>query len=95
MVGQEDTIVFAVIEGALDFVDDKGNTMATENWQTFLKRPRSLRRKRPAAGRHHKILAPRAYPLWVFSSTPRPVPDPQGQPLCAISHGECFFPSGP
>ncbi len=38
MVGQGDTIVFAVIEGALDFVDDQGNTIATENWQTFLKR---------------------------------------------------------
>lgn len=38
MVGKEDTIVFAVIEGALDFVDDAGNTVATENWQTFLKR---------------------------------------------------------
>jgi len=38
MVGKEDTIVFAVIEGALDFVDDAGNTIATENWQTFLKR---------------------------------------------------------
>jgi 2,4'-dihydroxyacetophenone dioxygenase len=30
--------VFAVIEGALDFVDEKGQTIATENWQTFLKR---------------------------------------------------------
>jgi 2,4'-dihydroxyacetophenone dioxygenase len=38
MVGKEDTIVFAVIEGALDFVDEKGQTIATENWQTFLKR---------------------------------------------------------
>jgi hypothetical protein len=38
MVGKEDTVVFAVIEGALDFVDDAGNTIATENWQTFLKR---------------------------------------------------------
>jgi hypothetical protein len=38
MVGKEDTIVFAVIEGALDFVDDAGNTVATENWQTFLQR---------------------------------------------------------
>jgi 2,4'-dihydroxyacetophenone dioxygenase len=38
MVGKEDTIVFAVIEGALDFVDDTGKTVATENWQTFLKR---------------------------------------------------------
>jgi hypothetical protein len=35
MVGKEDTIVFAVIEGALDFVDDAGSTIATENWQTF------------------------------------------------------------
>src|SRR5579863_10528525 len=33
MVGKEDTIVFAVIEGALDFVDEKGQTIATENWQ--------------------------------------------------------------
>lgn len=38
MVGKEDTIVFAVIEGALDFVDNAGNTVATENWQTFLQR---------------------------------------------------------
>jgi 2,4'-dihydroxyacetophenone dioxygenase len=38
MVGGEDTVVFAVIEGALDFVDAAGNTIATENWQTFLKR---------------------------------------------------------
>jgi hypothetical protein len=32
--------VFAVIEGALDFVDEKGQTIAKENWQTFLKRYR-------------------------------------------------------
>jgi 2,4'-dihydroxyacetophenone dioxygenase len=38
MVGKEDTVVFAVIEGALDFVDGNGNTVATENWQTLLKR---------------------------------------------------------
>lgn len=38
MVGDEETIVFAVIEGALDFLDDSGRTVATENWQTFLKR---------------------------------------------------------
>ena len=38
MVGKQDTIVFAVIEGAPDFVDDAGNTIATENWQTSLKR---------------------------------------------------------
>jgi hypothetical protein len=38
MVGREDTVVFAVIEEALDFVDAAGNTIATENWQTFLKR---------------------------------------------------------
>ena len=38
MVGKEDTIVFAVIEGALDFVNEAGHTIATENWQTFLKR---------------------------------------------------------
>jgi hypothetical protein len=38
LVGNEDTIVFVVIAGALDFVDDPGNTLATENRQTFLKR---------------------------------------------------------
>jgi hypothetical protein len=38
MVGKEETIVFAVIEGALNFLDDAGNTVAVENWQTFLKR---------------------------------------------------------
>lgn len=38
IVGNEDTIVFAVIDGALDFLDEKGRTVATENWQTFLKR---------------------------------------------------------
>jgi 2,4'-dihydroxyacetophenone dioxygenase len=38
MVGNEDTVVFAVIEGALDFLDEEGRTTATENWQTLLKR---------------------------------------------------------
>jgi len=38
MVGKEETIVFAVIEGALNFLDAAGNTVAVENWQTFLKR---------------------------------------------------------
>jgi quercetin dioxygenase-like cupin family protein len=38
MVGKEETIVFAVIEGALNFLDHAGNTVAVENWQTFLKR---------------------------------------------------------
>jgi 2,4'-dihydroxyacetophenone dioxygenase len=38
MVGQEDTMVFLVIEGAPDFVDDAGKRVATENWQAFLKR---------------------------------------------------------
>jgi hypothetical protein len=28
--------VFLVIEGAPDFVDDAGKTVAAENWQTFL-----------------------------------------------------------
>ena len=27
-----------MIEGALDFVDEKGQTIPTENWRTFLKR---------------------------------------------------------
>jgi hypothetical protein len=38
MVGKVETIVFAVIEGALNFLDDAGNTVGVENWQTFLKR---------------------------------------------------------
>jgi hypothetical protein len=31
MVGQEDTMVFLVIEGAPDLVDDASKTVATEN----------------------------------------------------------------
>ncbi len=38
MVGQRDTTVFLVIERAPDLVDDQGRTVASENWQTFLKR---------------------------------------------------------
>jgi 2,4'-dihydroxyacetophenone dioxygenase len=38
MVGKEDTMVFLVIEGTPDFVDDAGKTVASENWRTFLKR---------------------------------------------------------
>jgi 2,4'-dihydroxyacetophenone dioxygenase len=38
MCGKEETIVFAVIEGALEFRDDAGNVTYVENWQTLLKR---------------------------------------------------------
>jgi 2,4'-dihydroxyacetophenone dioxygenase len=38
MVGQEDTMVFLVMAGGADLVDHAGKTVATENWQTFLKR---------------------------------------------------------
>jgi 2,4'-dihydroxyacetophenone dioxygenase len=37
MVGSEPTIIFAIIQGALMFVDDEGNTIGYENWQTLLK----------------------------------------------------------
>jgi hypothetical protein len=46
MVGQEDAVVFLVIEGAPDLVDDAGKTVATENWQTFLKRCRDYCREK-------------------------------------------------
>jgi len=38
MCGKEETIVFVVIEGALEFRDEKGNVTFVENWQTLLKR---------------------------------------------------------
>ncbi|MDQ0191514.1 2,4'-dihydroxyacetophenone dioxygenase family protein [Alicyclobacillus cycloheptanicus] len=38
MVGKEDTIVFAIIEGSLEFRDDDGNKLDMDNWQTMLKR---------------------------------------------------------
>jgi 2,4'-dihydroxyacetophenone dioxygenase len=57
MVGKEDTIVFTVIEGALDFVDEKGQTIATENWQTYLKRYRDYCEEQGVGGGgDHEIL---------------------------------------
>jgi hypothetical protein len=57
MVGKEETIVFAVIEGALNFLDDAGNTVAVENWQTFLKRYHGYcSEKGITPGGYHKIL---------------------------------------
>jgi 2,4'-dihydroxyacetophenone dioxygenase len=38
MCGKEETIVLAIIEGALEFRDAKGNVTFVENWQTLLKR---------------------------------------------------------
>ena len=38
MCGKEETIVLAIIEGALEFRDEKGNVTFVENWQTLLKR---------------------------------------------------------
>ena len=37
MDGKDSTIVFAVIQGSLEFVDDDGNRIAYDNWQTLLK----------------------------------------------------------
>jgi len=34
----EETIVFAVIESALNFLDDACNTVGVENWELSLKR---------------------------------------------------------
>lgn len=40
MLGNEDVIVFAVVEGALVFLDDEGKVTEIENWQSLLKRYR-------------------------------------------------------
>lgn len=36
-MSDEPTIIFAVIQGALKFVDDEGNEVGYDNWQTLLK----------------------------------------------------------
>lgn len=36
--GDEPTIIFAVIQGSLEFVDDAGNRVGYDNWQTLLQR---------------------------------------------------------
>jgi 2,4'-dihydroxyacetophenone dioxygenase len=38
MCGKEETIVLAIIEGALEFRDAQGKVTFVENWQTILKR---------------------------------------------------------
>lgn len=38
MVGKEDTIVFAIIEGRWEFRDDEGNKLDMDNWQPMSKR---------------------------------------------------------
>lgn len=38
MVGQEDTIVFLIIEGVLEYQDEDGNKIGFDNWQTLQKR---------------------------------------------------------
>lgn len=37
-LGDEDTVIFAVIEGTLEFVDEDGTRVAYENWQTLLRK---------------------------------------------------------
>ncbi|WP_207000168.1 2,4'-dihydroxyacetophenone dioxygenase family protein [Trinickia mobilis] len=40
MLPGEDVIIFAVVEGALVFLDDEGNVTEIENWQSLLKKYR-------------------------------------------------------
>ena len=35
---EEDTSAFIVLEGALEFLDDEGNSLAIEDWQSMYRR---------------------------------------------------------